>query len=150
MNYCFIPKGDGLPYEEGPVIVFATGEATQKYRNIQANRHVSLLVHDWVAARGGKRGSISNGVTPSGNPSTATSLSHILKSLNQTELSNLSATISGEAKIVEGPEAEFFRQKLRDSNPPEAKCFVESAKVVTVKLVAATVADVHNRVSTYE
>jgi hypothetical protein len=143
MSYSFIPKGEGAPYQEEPVIVFATGENTQKYRNIQANRHVSLLVHDWVAARGGRRGSI-----PSGEQNTP--LSHILQSLNQTELSNLSATIAGEATVVTGPEAEFFRQKLRESSPPEAKCFVESANVVIVKLIAATVADIHNRVSTYE
>lgn len=142
MNYSYVPKGEGEPYQSEPTVVFATGINTHKYRNIEANRHVSLLVHDWVAVRGRNRSLPGN--------SNQTPLSQLLQNLNQTEVSNLSATISGEATIVEGDEAEFFRAKLRESSPPEAKCFVESAKVVIVKLVGATVADVHNRVATYE
>jgi hypothetical protein len=140
MNYTYVAAGDAEPYESEPVIILATTKNTQKFDNISSNSKVSVLVHDWVTARSLGQESGSGG-----------GLSQFLHNLNQSELSSVSATLSGCATIVEGGEKEkFFRDKHLKAHSREARCFIEGAVIVLVKVQSATVADSHNRVSTYE
>ena len=139
MNYTYVPQGEGAPYEESACVVLTSKRDTQKFQNIEVNPNVSLLVHDWVTAK-------------SMAESAGTGLAQLLKNLNQSEMSSLSATLTGTAKIIsDDKEADFFREKHLENNPVDAKCFIKGDTVVIlVKIESATVADVQNHVRTYE
>jgi hypothetical protein len=147
MTYTYVPAGEGKPYTDDAVVVLATKRDTQKYENISNNPNVSLLVHDWVTARTlGQSGSGGSQANASGAPG----LSQFLQQLNQAELSSVSATLDGHATLVKGDEAEFFRMKHLHRNSREARCFIEDAEIVLVRICSATVANLQNQVETYE
>ncbi|KAK9241103.1 hypothetical protein V1525DRAFT_352513 [Lipomyces kononenkoae] len=135
MNYTYIPKGDALPYEEGAVIVMTSERQTKKFFNISANSRVSILVHDWVSKQ-------TTNDAPQG-------LTQFLLSMNQAELSSISATLNGRARIVEGEaEEKFFKEKHLASNPADARLFIdaENVAVIVVSVSSARVADLDNNV----
>ncbi|KAK9389021.1 hypothetical protein V1515DRAFT_596859 [Lipomyces mesembrius] len=135
MNYTYIPKGDAVPYEEDAVIVMTSERQTKKFFNITVNSRVSILVHDWVSKQTANN-------APQG-------LTQFLLSMNQAELSSISATLNGRARIVDDQEEErFFKEKHLASNPTDARLFIdaENVAVIVVKVSSARVADVDNNI----
>ncbi|PQE31786.1 pyridoxamine 5 -phosphate oxidase protein [Rutstroemia sp. NJR-2017a WRK4] len=103
MNYTYLPS---TPWSPHPTIVMTTNPSSKKTQNLLANPHVSLLVHDWVS----HRPPTSNRATsPPRQSGTRSSLAEILIGLNTSAISSISATINGEARIVEqGGEEELW------------------------------------------
>lgn len=138
MNYTYVPEGEGLPHIKEACVVLTSSKETQKVKNICQNPNVSLLVHDWTTS---KTLEVSEGST----------LSRMLKEMNQTELSSKSITLDGCAKIVEGDVAEFFRKKLQQCTPENEHKFIDdTTAVILVTIQSATVADSENRVQVYD
>lgn len=78
-----------------------TNPASKKTYNLQANPRVSLLVHDWVSHRPPTR-TVDPGREGSPPPQAArSSLANLLLNMNTSALSRISATINGDARIVE-------------------------------------------------
>lgn len=78
-----------------------TDPASKKTHNLLANPRVSLLVHDWISHRPPTR---PREPERSGSPpaqATSSSLAAMLLNLNTSAMSRISATINGEARIVE-------------------------------------------------
>ncbi|KAK9449847.1 uncharacterized protein V1518DRAFT_414832 [Limtongia smithiae] len=139
MNYTYLPQGSALPYDNEAVIVLTTDRHTKKFFNITANPRVSILVHDWVSKQ----------TSPSSTAGGADGLTQFLLSMNQAELSSISATLNGFARIVEDPaEAAFFKDKLVSSNPTDARTFIEAddVAVILVKVSSARVVDSDNNI----
>ncbi|TVY32063.1 Pyridoxamine 5'-phosphate oxidase-like protein, partial [Lachnellula occidentalis] len=121
MNYTYLPAGTS-PYTPSPCIIMTTNPASKKSQNLVSNPRVSLLVHDWVSHRpptstrsgNGHRGSVS----PERNGGGRSSLAELLVGLNTSELSSISVTIYGEARLVEaGTEEEgFYRRRHLENN----------------------------------
>ncbi|TVY50371.1 Pyridoxamine 5'-phosphate oxidase-like protein [Lachnellula cervina] len=111
MNYTYLPAGSS-PYTRAPTIVMTTNPASKKSVNLVENPHVSLLVHDWVSHRPRRMSSSGNGngngISPhrrregGGGGQRGSSLAELLVGLNASELSSISVTIYGEARLVEG------------------------------------------------
>jgi hypothetical protein len=106
MNYTYLPSS---PYTPFPSIIMTTNPSSRKTHNLQSNSKVSLLVHDWVSHR--PHAASTSQSTP-GNKSNVgdwggasaareSSLVELLKNLNSSELSSISATINGTARLVE-------------------------------------------------
>ncbi|TVY33703.1 Pyridoxamine 5'-phosphate oxidase-like protein, partial [Lachnellula subtilissima] len=124
MNYTYLPAGSS-PYTSSPTIIMTTNPASKKSTNLVRNPHVSLLVHDWVSHRppttsrsGNGSGSPDRGVGVGRGERGASSLAALLAGLNTSELSSISVTIYGEARLVdEGTEEEgFYRQRHLENN----------------------------------
>lgn len=141
MNYTYIEPGSDNPYDDSPLVILASHKDTQKFANIEKNPKISLLIHDWTTAGKGSQSSFSAG---------SDSLSALLHNLNQNEISALSATFGGQATILSGEKADYYRNKLLEANSKEAKCFIESAEVIAVKILGAKVTDKENRSSVYD
>ncbi|KAK9460793.1 uncharacterized protein V1516DRAFT_677670 [Lipomyces oligophaga] len=142
MNYTYIPPGSALPYDAEGVIVMTTERHTKKFFNITANPRVSILVHDWVS----KQANPTSTSSPTSGPQ---GLSQLLLSMNQAELSSISATLNGIARIVTNPDEEaFFKQRHLASNPVDARTFIDADDIalIVVKISSARVADVENNV----
>lgn len=96
-----------------------TNPSSRKTLNLISNPNVSLLVHDWVSHRPTPALTTS---TSYGSPAPASpapsSLALLLANLNTSELSSISATINGEARLVErGTEEErYLRGKHLENN----------------------------------
>ncbi|KAK9457584.1 hypothetical protein V1511DRAFT_494054 [Dipodascopsis uninucleata] len=143
MNYTYIPKGEAEPYESDAVIVMTTERQTKKFFNMTANPRVSILVHDWVSKQ-------AHADDPSSAPQ---GLTQFLLSMNQAELSSISATLNGQARIVtDDGEEKFFKEKHLNSNPSDARRFIDAANVavVIVKVSSARVADMENNVFSWK
>ncbi|KAK9379597.1 uncharacterized protein V2V93DRAFT_373139 [Kockiozyma suomiensis] len=139
MNYTYLPEGSALPYESDAVIIVTTERHTKKFFNITANPRVSILVHDWVSKQ------------TSTTPSSAgpNGLTQFLLSMNQAELSSISATLNGIARIVTDPtEEKFFKDRLLASNPSDARTFIDAEDValIAIKVSSARVVDNDNNV----
>lgn len=98
-----------------------TNPSSKKTLNLVSNPHVSLLVHDWVSHRpptSNRRGSTNerNGSPPP--EASRSSLAALLLNLNTSALSSISATINGDARLVEkGTEEEtYYREMHLDNN----------------------------------
>jgi Pyridoxamine 5'-phosphate oxidase len=120
MNYTYLPS---TPYSPHPIIIMTTNPSSRKTSNLISNPNVSLLVHDWVSHRPPNRASFSTGADRdrAGSPPAETSrssLANLLAHLNTSALSSISATINGEARIVErGTEEErFLRERHLENN----------------------------------
>lgn len=99
-----------------------TNPSSRKTHNLVSNPNVSLLVHDWVSHRPpvtttGAASENSRGGSPPPDASRS-SLAMLLANLNTSALSSISATINGEAKLVErGTEEEkFLRERHLENN----------------------------------
>ena len=116
MNYTYLPSSPYSPSE--PVIVMTTNPASKKMANLQANPHVSLLVHDWVSHRPPTTNARRlSGGTSSVSPSRS-SLASLLLNLNTSAMSSISATINGSARVADAgtDEERFYRQAHLDNN----------------------------------
>ncbi|KAF8854995.1 pyridoxamine 5'-phosphate oxidase [Acephala macrosclerotiorum] len=118
MNYTYLPSS---PYSSTPTIIMTTNPSSKKTLNLISNPHVSLLVHDWVSHRPpttNRRGSANE---RSGSPppeASRSSLAALLLNLNTSAMSSISATINGEAKLVERgtDEERYYRESHLDNN----------------------------------
>lgn len=115
MNYTFLPS---TPFDPTPVIIMTTNPSSKKTMNLIRNPHVSLLVHDWVSHRPPTR---APDRTREGSPppqATRSSLASLLLNLNTSALSSISATINGEARILDqGTEEEkWCKQRHMENN----------------------------------
>lgn len=95
-----------------------TNPSSKKTVNLINNPRVSLLVHDWVSHRPPTR---APDPTREGSPppqATRSSLASLLLNINTSALSSISATISGEARILEqGSEEErWCKDKHLENN----------------------------------
>ncbi|MCJ1294544.1 hypothetical protein MMC34_006102 [Xylographa carneopallida] len=83
-----------------------TNPSSKKTINLVRNPRVSLLVHDWVSHRPPTR---AHDPTREGSPppqATQSSLASLLLNMNTSALSSISATIDGEARLVESASEE--------------------------------------------
>ncbi|MCJ1319138.1 hypothetical protein MMC15_004471 [Xylographa vitiligo] len=83
-----------------------TNPSSKKTINLVRNPRVSLLVHDWVSHRPPTR---AHDPTREGSPppqATQSSLASLLLNINTSALSSISATIDGEARLVESESEE--------------------------------------------
>jgi hypothetical protein len=97
-----------------------TNPSSKKTLNLISNPHVSLLVHDWVSHRpptSHRRGSTER--TGSPPPETSrSSLAALLVDLNTSALSSISATINGDARLVDRDTEEeryYYREHLENN-----------------------------------
>ena len=110
MNYTFLPS---TPFQRTPhpLIIMTTNPSSKKHQNLLRNPNVSLLVHDWVSHRPPTRNpDLDLGREGSPPPEAeGSSLARMLLNLNTSALSSISATIEGEARVVErGAEEESW------------------------------------------
>ncbi|PRT54120.1 Pyridoxamine 5'-phosphate oxidase [Wickerhamiella sorbophila] len=132
MNFALIEADQRFGSADGPVVVVATPENTQKYVNILANPKVSLLFHNSLRDEHPRK-----------------SLSEYLQSLNHCELTKRSVTLQGYARVAEDEEAEYYRDVLL-TREPESKPFVQGAKIIVIELAGgATLADALNHVEQF-
>ncbi|MCJ1427731.1 hypothetical protein MMC29_005636 [Sticta canariensis] len=95
-----------------------TNPSSKKTLNLINNPRVSLLVHDWVSHRPPTR---APDPTREGSPppqATRSSLATLLLNINTSALSSISATINGEARILElgGEEEKWCKKKHLENN----------------------------------
>ncbi|KAM3079796.1 hypothetical protein ACMFMF_003218 [Clarireedia jacksonii] len=107
MNYTYLPS---TPWSPHPTIVMTTNPSSKKTLNLLSNPHVSLLVHDWVSHR---PPTSNRAASPPRQAGGRSSLAEMLIGLNASAISSISATINGEARIVEqgGEEEKWLREK---------------------------------------
>ncbi len=115
MNYTYLPS---TPFESTPVIIMTTNSSSKKTVNLINNPRVSLLVHDWVSHRPPTR---APDPTREGSPppqATRSSLASLLLNINTSALSSISATIHGEARILEekSEEEKWCKEKHLENN----------------------------------
>ncbi|CCH42647.1 Pyridoxamine 5'-phosphate oxidase [Wickerhamomyces ciferrii] len=160
MNYYYLPSHelynkkpiDGE--ETGPLdptnskehtyIILSTKKCSVKYINIEQNPNVSLLLHDWTTAKNlFKRNDLVDDQS---------NLFKILHDLNQSELSQVSATLSGQATILKNKdELNFYKSKLLQENP-DAKIYIDGDEnsIILVQILSAKVSDSEAHLSTYK
>ncbi|SCU83602.1 LADA_0C12442g1_1 [Lachancea dasiensis] len=172
MNYTYIspdrvyvPKGaEHSSSDRCHFIIMATQRDTEKYENIIQNPQVSVLIHDWVTAKklSLRKSSMSNTPTPAEpaqvdpeqqNPDHPSRLLNLLQELNQSELSQMSATLRGYAEHLDtsSDEFDYYEKELLKANP-DARVYTrgENVSVVKVKLVNAKVSDRENNTKFYD
>lgn len=157
MNYYYLPSHELYTIETdetGPVepsnskehtyIIMATRKSSLKYKNIEENPNVSLLFHDWTTAKN----IFKNDDATKDDQS---NLFKVLQNLNQSELSQVSATLSGSAKIItHDDELTYYKTKLLNENP-DAKTYIEcdNNSILLIQITSAKVCDSDNNTSTY-
>lgn len=96
-----------------------TNPSSKKTLNLVSNPHVSLLVHDWVSHRPPTTTSrrLSGGSPPPAQAQNS-SLANLLLGLNSSALSSISATINGDARVVEkgSEEEKWLREQHLENN----------------------------------
>lgn len=110
------------------VIVLATSKDSTKYKNIQKNPNISLLIHDWVTM-------FSRG----------DGIAEYLQRLNHHALSQLSITLTGYAKLITGEQAEYYRKKLLLQHQG-SECYIKDNPIVLVEVTSAKIADAENHI----
>ncbi|OBT77713.1 hypothetical protein VF21_03824 [Pseudogymnoascus sp. 05NY08] len=158
MNYTYLAS---TPFSPSPTIIMTTNPSSRKTHNLLSNPHVSLLVHDWVSHRPLPTASTtSTSTSPEPEQPTAhrSSLATLLQNLNSSALSSISASINGDARIVDsGTEEENWLREahLRNNTFGEGGeeegreqdggrgCFIEGeeVRVVVVRITDGRVAD---------
>jgi hypothetical protein len=115
MNYTYLPSTPFNP--STPIIIMTTNPSSKKTINLINNPHVSILVHDWVSHRPPTR---APDPAREGSPppqATRSSLASLLLNINTSALSSISATINGEARVVEmGSEEEVWCKRKHLEN----------------------------------
>lgn len=151
MNYVYVPSDETFkPKKDSSddYIIFATFEDSDKYQNMLSNPSISLLFHDWIAAN--NLSMMKHNLFE--KKSNASKLENFLQELNQTELNQISATITGKAEIINPltEESSYYKKLLLRANP-DADVFIlgENTAVVKVKMQRAKVTDIENNVSIY-
>ncbi|KAI7571385.1 hypothetical protein KC317_g1677, partial [Hortaea werneckii] len=106
MNYTYLPTHPFVSHPTqlplaGPLIIMTSNPASKKTLNLLQNHNVSLLVHDWVSSRPphltGERERSPTG----GGGGRASSLANMLMQMNSAAVSSISATMNGEAMVLE-------------------------------------------------
>ncbi|KAL7665149.1 Pyridoxamine 5'-phosphate oxidase putative domain-containing protein [[Candida] zeylanoides] len=146
MNYTYLRDSDG------DKIIITTPKNTTKFENIQANPHVSLLVHDWISAKTNKEkdGADAN------SSGRRNSLYELLTNLNKTEYSSVSVMLTGEAAIIDPQEEKYgFYRSLHLNNssidPEQAKNWVDcDTALVVITIVGCKVTDTDNNIEEYK
>ncbi|KAI7237847.1 hypothetical protein KC330_g2919 [Hortaea werneckii] len=104
MNYTYLPTHPFTSHTTqlplaGPLIIMTSNPSSKKTLNLLQNHNVSLLVHDWVSSRpphlSGERER-----SPTGG-ARASSLANMLMQMNSAAVSSISATMNGEAMVLE-------------------------------------------------
>jgi hypothetical protein len=118
MNYTYLPSS---PYTSSPTIIMTTDPSSKKTLNLLSNPNVSLLVHDWVSHRPpttNRRGSTNERAGSPPPEASRSSLAALLLNLNTSALSSISATINGEAKLLERgtDEEKYYKEAHLDNN----------------------------------
>lgn len=118
MNYTYLPS---TPYSATPTIIMTTNPSSRKTHNLISNPNVSLLVHDWVSHRPARRRDSTADADRTGSPppeARGSSLAALLLNLNTSALSSISATINGEARVVEAgtDEDRYLRARHLENN----------------------------------
>ncbi|GAB1735670.1 hypothetical protein NU219Hw_g4238t1 [Hortaea werneckii] len=114
MNYTYLPTHPFVHHTTqlplaGPLIIMTSNPASKKTLNLLQNPNVSLLVHDWVSSRpphltgAGER---ERSPTGGGGGARASSLANMLMQMNSAAVSSISATMNGEAMVLEAGTAE--------------------------------------------
>ncbi|EME39081.1 hypothetical protein DOTSEDRAFT_181196 [Dothistroma septosporum NZE10] len=104
MNYTYLPSH---PFPQstllpaGPAIIMTSNPSSKKTTNLISNPKVSLLVHDWTSSR---PSTTNRDASPVAGP--RSSLAAMLMQMNSTEMSSISATINGDAAVLEGGSVE--------------------------------------------
>lgn len=78
-----------------------TNPESKKTDNLVVNPRVSLLVHDWVSHRPPTRNPDPNRAGSPPSEAARSSLASLLLSMNTSALSRISATINGQARILD-------------------------------------------------
>ena len=117
MNYTYLPShpfaSENL--SPGPVIIMTSNPASKKTLNLVANPNVSLLVHDWVSSRPPNMADRER--SPVGARAGRSSLANMLMNMNSAAVSSISATINGEARVLEsGTEEETWCKQQHLAN----------------------------------
>lgn len=118
MNYTYLPSH---PYPTtrlpaGPLVIMTTNPSSKKTLNLVQNPNVSLLVHDWVSSR---PPNVSSGGDRDRSPvgGRASSLATMLMQMNSAAVSSISATINGEAIVLDtGTEEERWCKEQHLAN----------------------------------
>ncbi|EPE25194.1 FMN-binding split barrel [Glarea lozoyensis ATCC 20868] len=117
MNYTYLPTS---PHSTSPTIIMTTNPSSKKTNNLITNPHVSILVHDWVSHRPptNRRGSTAERTGSPPPEASRSSLAALLLNLNTSAISSISATINGEARLVErGTEEErYYKEQHLENN----------------------------------
>ena len=141
MNYTYLPS---TPYTSHPTIIMTTNPTSKKTHNLISNPNVSLLVHDWVSHRPRTASTNDRSASPP-RSAPSSSLAELLLNLNTSELSSISTTINGVARIVEsGSEEErYLKERHVENNTFEGSplnpngdggrgCYIEGEEVQVV------------------
>ncbi|KAI6875003.1 hypothetical protein KC338_g973 [Hortaea werneckii] len=128
MNYTYLPTHPFTSHPTqlplaGPLIIMTSNPASKKTLNLLQNHNVSLLVHDWVSSRPphltGERERSPTGGAGGGR---ASSLANMLMQMNSAAVSSISATMNGEAMVLEAgtEEEKWCREQHLLNNTFEA------------------------------
>ncbi|GMM55694.1 pyridoxal 5'-phosphate synthase [Maudiozyma humilis] len=152
MNYIYVaPSVTYGSSTANDYIIFAMSESSDKFMNILTNPTVSMLFHDWVAANNLsiRKHDINNSHSADAQ---SKRLANLLDELDDAELNQISATIQGEAELINplGPESKYYKGLLLHANP-DADVFIEGSDTVLVKvrMLGAKVVDSDNHIITY-
>jgi len=108
-------------------IIMTTKRDTKKYHNMTANPYVSMLVHGFGTPR-----------QWTGRQQEASSLQKFLLQLNQSAQEAISATLNGQATLLQGKEAADYRDLHLQSNPSDASCYIASPDVAVIRVSIAS------------
>lgn len=158
MDYVYLNKDELFPSQnlkaagskecpkdlQSSFIVFAVDNTATNFHNIQKNPKVSILIHDWVTA---KLNSKEKG------DHHHSSLLKMLHSLNHSELSTISVTLSGDAIIIDSSNeamTKFYKQKLLNDYQ-ESKVFIEGKDkvIILIRIHHYKVVDAENNTKAY-
>lgn len=120
MNYTYLPSHPYPPQRlpPGPLIIMTSNPSSKKTVNLLQNPAVSLLVHDWVSSRPPNITAAASGDrerSPTGGRSS--SLANMLMQMNSAAVSSISATINGDAVVLEsGTEEERWCKEQHLAN----------------------------------
>ncbi|CCK70271.1 uncharacterized protein KNAG_0D05330 [Huiozyma naganishii CBS 8797] len=143
MNYLYVDREDSYLQECG-VIIMAGATQSDKCRNILYNDHVSLLLHDWIAA---ENMAMAKQPVPWG------AILQRTDAARDEDHMQWSATIRGEAQVLQSSsgECQYYKQLLLRANP-DAEVYIlggeEDVSIIKVKMTVAKVTDKQN--NTYE
>jgi len=118
MNYTYLPSHPfaSSTLRPGPVIIMTTNPASKKTLNLVQNPNVSLLAHDWVSSRPPNMNT-DRERSPVGARAGRSSLANMLMNMNSAAVSSISATINGEAQVLEsGTEEEKWCKQQHLAN----------------------------------
>lgn len=140
MHYLYIAENQTFLPEDNKLIVFLTPKHTTKFKNISANKHVSVLLHDWMLS-GKEKSNEEN-----------ENFSNLLKQLNQQELKrNISASITGEAFVLKDEkEIQYYQDFLQKQDPESMNYKCDSFAIIKIKITSVKTNDEKNNINVIE